>query len=126
MLHISNLYLKRYRLNEMTGDVYICYRKNVDHSWKTLDGSFFKQRVDGSIMMPTTTPTLLLASFEKIDIQNIKKSLSIWSKMMSISDAYQMHSGKSSFYCWVKVKQIQIHSLFKERGNLVSTQDSKI
>uniref|UniRef100_A0A8W8JJX8 DUF7869 domain-containing protein n=1 Tax=Magallana gigas TaxID=29159 RepID=A0A8W8JJX8_MAGGI len=76
----------RYRLNEMTGDVHIYYRKNVDHSWKTLNGSFFKQRVDGSIMMPTAAPPLLLASFEKIDIQNIKKSLSIWSKMMSVSE----------------------------------------
>lgn len=86
MLYIFYLYLKRYRLNEMTGDVHIFYRKNVDHSLKSLDGSFFKQRVDGSIMIPTTAPPLLLASFEKIDIQNIKKSLSIWSKMMSISE----------------------------------------
>ena len=96
MLNISYLYLRRYRLNEMTGDVHIYYRKNVDHSWKTLNGSFFKQRVDGSIIMPTLHYLWCW--------HHLKRSIS---KILRRA----CHFGQRwcrSLYCWVKVKQIQM------------------
>ncbi|XP_061164113.1 uncharacterized protein LOC133195610 [Saccostrea echinata] len=77
----------RYRLNELTGDVHICYRKNVDHSWKSLQGSFFKQRENGTLTLPTNVPNILTASLEKVDVANIKKSLTIWTKMMTTAES---------------------------------------
>ncbi|XP_062609674.1 uncharacterized protein LOC134271502 [Saccostrea cucullata] len=76
----------RYRLNEENGDVNIYYRKNVDHSWKALDGSFFNQNPDGTTSMPTRQPAVLNASFEKIDIPVLRKNMKIWSNMMSTED----------------------------------------
>lgn len=58
----------------------------MDHSWKVLNGSFFTEDQNGSLNLPKRSPSVLNATFEKIDIENLKKNFKIWKTMMREPD----------------------------------------